>query len=232
MIANALSENKNLRLSNFSAGRDRLENKGITALAGVFKAMGGSLEVIEVPQNGIKKDGMIALMEALKANSDSLREVHLHDNWIKGEAIDRLVEFVVRAKKLEILNVSDSTMGTEAALLLVTALSQSESTIRTTLKHFSCNYNEVESPTVSKRILDILLSDAFTALDIVEYKGNAIGRKAAQGYLKKFEERGRKLLIFDEDEDEEDVDEEEEEEEDIEGINEEDLMKKLEALKL
>ena len=85
---------------------------------------------------------------------------------------------------------------------------------------------------MSKRILDILLSDAFTALDIVEYKGNAIGRKAAQGYLKKFEERGRKLLIFDEDEDEEDVDEEEEEEEDIEGINEEDLMKKLEALKL
>lgn len=177
MIANALSENKDLRLSHFGAGRDRLENKGITALAGVFKAMGGSLEVIEVPQNGIKKDGMIALMEALKANSESLREVYLHDNWIKGEAIDHLIKFVLQARKLEILNVSDSTMGTDAALLLVTALSQSE--IRTTLKHFSCNFNEVESPSVSKRILDILLSDAFTALDIVEYKGNTIGRKAS-----------------------------------------------------
>lgn len=48
MIANALKENKDLRLVHFSAGRDRLENKGITALAAVFKEM-GSLEVIEVP---------------------------------------------------------------------------------------------------------------------------------------------------------------------------------------
>ena len=43
----------------------------------------GSLEILEVPQNGIKKDGMIALLEALKANSQTLREVYLHDNWIK-----------------------------------------------------------------------------------------------------------------------------------------------------
>jgi hypothetical protein len=48
MIANALHENKDLKLTSFSAGRDRLENKGITALAGVFKEM-KSLEVIEVP---------------------------------------------------------------------------------------------------------------------------------------------------------------------------------------
>ncbi len=36
MIAQALADNKDLRLVQFSAGRDRLENKGITALAGVF----------------------------------------------------------------------------------------------------------------------------------------------------------------------------------------------------
>lgn len=47
MIANALKENKDLKLVHFSAGRDRLENKGITALAGVFGEM-KSLEVIEV----------------------------------------------------------------------------------------------------------------------------------------------------------------------------------------
>jgi len=48
MIANALKENKDLKLKHFTAGRDRLENKGITALAAVFKEM-KSLEVIEVP---------------------------------------------------------------------------------------------------------------------------------------------------------------------------------------
>ena len=48
MIANALKENKHLKLVQFAAGRDRLENKGISALADVFKEM-GSLEIIEVP---------------------------------------------------------------------------------------------------------------------------------------------------------------------------------------
>jgi Ran GTPase-activating protein (RanGAP) involved in mRNA processing and transport len=96
MIANALKENKDLKLVHFSAGRDRLENKGITALAAVFKEM-GSLEVIEIPQNGIKKDGMLAFLDALKSNASTLRELYIHDNWIKGEAGDKLVEFVVRA---------------------------------------------------------------------------------------------------------------------------------------
>ena len=36
MIAAALKENKTLKLRHFEAGRDRLENKGIKALAQVF----------------------------------------------------------------------------------------------------------------------------------------------------------------------------------------------------
>jgi Ran GTPase-activating protein 1 len=123
MIANALLENKDLKLVHFSAGRDRLENKGITALSQVFKAMAGSLEFIEVPQNGIKKEGMIALLESLKANSESLREVYLHDNWIKGEAVTKLAEFLLKSTKLTHLNFSDSTMGTDGAVLVVKALS-------------------------------------------------------------------------------------------------------------
>jgi Ran GTPase-activating protein (RanGAP) involved in mRNA processing and transport len=227
-----LSENKDLKLVQFSAGRDRLENKGIKALAGVFKNMGG-LQVIEVPQNGIKKDGMIALLEALKANAETLREVYLHDNWIKQEAIDRLVEFLLRARHLERLNISDSTMGTAGALLVAMALGES-SELRSSLKHFACNYNEVESSAVSKRILDILLSDDFKALETVEFKGNTLERKAAHAYIAKFEEKGSKLQIFEEDE-EEDEDEEEEEPEDEDeekGADDEDLIKKLEKLKL
>ena len=68
MIADALAENKDLKLVQFSAGRDRLENLGITSLAQVFSQM-KSLEVIEVPQNGIKKDGMLALIDALRENA-------------------------------------------------------------------------------------------------------------------------------------------------------------------
>ena len=216
MIAEALGSNKELHLVHFAAGRDRLENKGITALAKVFKEM-GSLEIIEIPQNGIKKDGMVALFDALKANADTLREVHLHDNWIKGEAVERLVEFVLRAKKLEVLNVSDSTMGSHSAFLLIKAMSEAEG-IRSTLKHFSCNYNEIEPTATTKRLLDILLSDAFTALHTVDFKGNSLGLKAAAAYVAKFEEKGRKLVFLEEDEesdeDEEDAGEDEEDDED------------------
>ncbi len=121
MIAEALSANAELKLVHFSAGRDRLENKGITALAGVFQSQ-ASLQVLEVPQNGIKKEGMCALLSALQATRGTLRELHIHDNWVKQEAITRLVELVLRAQVLERLNVSDSTMGMEGALLLVKAI--------------------------------------------------------------------------------------------------------------
>ncbi len=48
MIADALMQNQGLKLTHFYAGRDRLECKGITALAAVFKHM-GSLKEIHVP---------------------------------------------------------------------------------------------------------------------------------------------------------------------------------------
>lgn len=234
MIAQALTENTSLRLQHFSAGRDRLENKGITALAGVFKAM-GTLEVIEVPQNGIKKEGMVALLDALKFNAQSLREVHLHDNWIKGEANEKLVEFVLKAEKLEKLNISDSNMGTQAALLLVKALAHPETKAHQTLKQFSCNYNEVDSVNATNLILETLLSDQFAVLETVEFKGNILGgRKKAQAFVDRYAEKGRKLVVFEEDEDADDLEDEEEEEEEGEDIDidEEDLLKKLEKLKL
>lgn len=48
MLSEAMLQNQNLKLTHFSAGRDRLENKGITALAEAFKSM-KSLKVIDVP---------------------------------------------------------------------------------------------------------------------------------------------------------------------------------------
>ena len=69
MIAHALDQNEDLKLLHFEAGRDRLESKGITALAKVFGKM-GSLKVIHVPQNGIKDEGMTELLSNL-ANTTS-----------------------------------------------------------------------------------------------------------------------------------------------------------------
>ncbi len=88
------------------------------------------------------------------------------------------MEFILRAESLERLNISDSTMGTNGALLLAKAISENPH-VKSTLRQFSCNYNEIESSAVSKRILDILVSDSFEKLELIEYKGNTLGKKAA-----------------------------------------------------
>jgi Ran GTPase-activating protein 1 len=86
MIAAALSLNTDLKLTHFHAGRDRLENEGITALAEVFKRM-GSLEEIHVPQNGIKDEGMKELLQAL-CSCKNLQTLRVNDNWLKTEATE------------------------------------------------------------------------------------------------------------------------------------------------
>ena len=227
MIAAALKDNAKMRLVHFAAGRDRLENKGITALAEVFAAM-QSLEVIEVPQNGIKKDGMVALLGALKASAASLREVHVHDNWIKAEAADLLVDFVCKARALERLNVSDSDMGTKNVFLVVKALHAAPA--RQTLTDFRCNYNESTSAKANEQLLRLLLSD-FERLTYVEFKGNTLRKSAKKELDLLFEAANKKLVLFEEEEDEEE-EEEEEEDEDEEDIDEQDILQRLEKLKL
>ena len=81
MIALALRNNDNLKLKHFEAGRDRLENDGVTALAAFFKRA-KTMEVISLPQNGIKVEGMTALMNSLVSNPQ-MRELRVNDNWLK-----------------------------------------------------------------------------------------------------------------------------------------------------
>ena len=232
MIANALKENKALKLSHFSAGRDRLENKGISSLAEAFKQM-GSLEVIEVPQNGIKKDGMLALLLSLKENTETLREININDNWIKQEAVDRLVEVLFRVKKLEKLNISDSNMGNKAVLMVMRAIK--DSVAFETLKELKCNFNEVESSKVAIECMQIMLE--MKNLKVIEFMGNDFSNKIKKEYALKFQEQEKKFTYKDEEEDEgeeEEGEEEEEEEEEEEVIQkrEDEVSKKLAELKL
>jgi phage regulator Rha-like protein len=71
----------------------------------------------------------------------------------------------------------------------------------------------------------------FPSLTYVEYKGNTLGRKAKKEFVDKFNEMAKKVVLFEEEEDDEDEEEEEEEDEDH-GFEEEDIIKRLENLKL
>lgn len=65
MIASGLSDlakltrdnGQKLMLKEFICGRNRLEVPGTQALAAVFEDL-GTLEVIEIPQNGIQPEGL------------------------------------------------------------------------------------------------------------------------------------------------------------------------------
>ena len=63
-LADCLKEG-NLKLVEFYAGRNRLEDDGYQAIAQVLGEMGTLLK-IEMPQNFVKKQGMISMLSALK----------------------------------------------------------------------------------------------------------------------------------------------------------------------
>ena len=145
MIAEALSSNEGLRLEHFEAGRDRLENKGIMALGRVFATM-GSLEVVHVPQNGIKDEGMAVLLDSLAGSCTNLHTLRVNDNWLKSESITKLFKLILSCKKLNHLNLSDLNMGQEAVYVTLEALKASEETV---LQEFYCNYNEIDSAQIA-----------------------------------------------------------------------------------
>lgn len=152
-------------------------------------------------------EGMLALIECFIANADNLREIYIHDNWIKNEAVDKLVDFLLRAKTLQKLNISDSDMGSEAVFRIVKALKESQAS--DTLEEFYCNFNEVDSSCIAKECLDIMLTH-LNALTYVEFKGNEFSKKIKQEYIPLFEAKGKRIVFKEAAEEGEEEDEEEE----------------------
>lgn len=178
MVAAAISD---LKLTHFSAGRDRLENKGIKALAEVFIKM-ESLEIIDVPQNGIKKEGMLALIKSFK-NNKNLREIYIHDNWVKDEAATDAADYFKEAANLERVNISDTDMGGESALAIVKGLNQGAKK----LKEFKCNYNEVDENDVACEVFSQLFQ--MKELKEVEFIGNMCDQALLKAFGTQFETR-------------------------------------------
>jgi Ran GTPase-activating protein 1 len=205
MIAEALSKNEGLKLTHFHAGRDRLENKGISALASVFKQMGSLLE-IHVPQNGIKDEGMKELIAAL-TSCKQLHTARVNDNWLKTESTEQLLALFIACKSLKELNISDGNMGTANVVAALRALKKSGNS---TIEMFSCNYNDVESQKMAGECLEVL--STFETLRQVEFIGNVQSKKWNRDWAGKFKDMGKDLKWCDEeDDDEEDEDEEHEE---------------------
>lgn len=218
MIAAALKANPNLKLEQFEACRDRLENDGFVALASYFKKQ-KTLKSISMFQNGARKEGIIALFESMTHNPD-ISEIRINDNWLKEEAVDAVVDALPQLKNLKILDISDCQIGQEGVSKIVFHLPEN-------LEEFYCNFNDADEAESQFAIFEHFLT--LKNLKKIDFRGNDVHPSAERAVKAKYEEVGKVIefkdpMVEDEDADEED---EEEPEDDVK-----DLVSKINDLKL
>lgn len=129
-----------LGLKVFIAGRNRLENEGASALAEVFEEM-GSLEEIQVPQNGIYYRGIQALSKAF-ANNPNLREINLNDNTLNPEGSSAISKSLAHLQNLVKLDLGDCLMKSKGVMFLAEALENGH----LNLEEVVLSFNSVKTP--------------------------------------------------------------------------------------
>nr|XP_026690179.1 ran GTPase-activating protein 1-like [Ciona intestinalis] len=128
------AEGKPLKLKVFVAGRNRLENPGAKALAKAFKTI-GTLEEIQLPQNGIQHAGITALADAVK-HSPSLRHLNLNDNTFTDKGAISMAEAMKHIDSLEIVNFGDCLVRTNGAKAIGKSLEDSNPNLKELLLSF------------------------------------------------------------------------------------------------
>lgn len=168
MIATALLKNESMRLVEFSACRDRLEEEGMAAMGKVFEKQ-RSLVKLEVYQNGSKR-GLAPLLAALVQCKETLAYVDIQDNKSINRAIPELVNFLSECKNIETLNISDLELKRKHVPLvkdaLVAALNSGSK-----LRELIWNYDLSCSPTQSTAVATALSQTQSIDLKSVEMVG-------------------------------------------------------------
>lgn len=120
MIAEAMEKNPSMKLTEFYASRDRLEQEGLEALSKVFSKQ-KCLEKIEVYQNG-SKEGLKFLLSSFVDCKATLKSVNIQDNKSINKAIPELANFIKECTNVEYLNISDLKMTKPNCLIIQQAI--------------------------------------------------------------------------------------------------------------
>jgi Ran GTPase-activating protein 1 len=111
-------------LQTFVCGRNRLENEGCKAISNVLKLM-GTLQEIQLPQNGIRPNGIEFIAEACGANPD-LKIISLNDNTFRRIGGEWMAKALCEAKNLEYVNFGDCLLRNKGSLAIVKSLDKFE----------------------------------------------------------------------------------------------------------
>lgn len=117
---NSAAKGQESNLKTFVCGRNRLEN-GTSDLLSEALAAHGNLEVIRLPQNGIRSEGIIALSTGLASNS-KLRYLDLQDNTFTLPGSRAVSRALSSWPDLTELNLSDCFLSRKGGVLLSTEL--------------------------------------------------------------------------------------------------------------
>lgn len=162
------SESSVSNLRTFVCGRNRLENGSSDAMAAALAAHGG-LEVVRLPQNGIRMEGVRALCKGLSKNAN-LRTVDLQDNTLTASGTRDLVAALPAWSKLEELNLSDCLLSRRGGVALANALKEGNNPELKTLK---VQYGEFDKRTV-EALAQAVEQGALTKMSKVELNGNIV----------------------------------------------------------
>ncbi|TMS32902.1 hypothetical protein L596_000695 [Steinernema carpocapsae] len=117
----AKENGRTFQLKTFVAGRNRLENPRAFVIAQAFRML-GTLEEVEMHQDGINPDGIIALAGSLTHNKN-LRILNLCDNTFTARAAIKMADALKTLHKLEVINFSDCLCRDAGSTAILKALS-------------------------------------------------------------------------------------------------------------
>jgi Ran GTPase-activating protein 1 len=162
---NAKAEGRPSSLRTIICGRNRLEDGSSKALARAFSSH-GTLEVVRMPQNGIRPDGIRTIVEGLR-DCKNLRHLDLQDNTFTVKGSKALAKALSSWPQLEILNVSDCLLSKKGGAAVFTALDRGENK---QLKELLLQYNEIQADGV--HILAQAIKSHLNLLEKLELNGN------------------------------------------------------------
>ncbi|CAO3646630.1 unnamed protein product [Mucor hiemalis] len=152
---NAKAEGRASSLRTIICGRNCLEDGSSDALARAFSSH-GTLEVVRMPQNGIRPDGIRTIVQGLQ---------DYNTFTVKGSKA--LAKALPSWPHLEILNVSDCLLSKKGGVAVFTALEKGQNK---QLKELLLQYNEIQADGV--HILAQAIQNHLNLLEKLELNGN------------------------------------------------------------
>nr|KAF6497394.1 Ran GTPase activating protein 1 [Rousettus aegyptiacus] len=205
------AQGKPLALKVFVAGRNRLENDGVTALAEAFGII-GTLEEVHMPQNGINHPGVTALAQAFAINP-LLRIINLNDNTFTEKGAVAMAQTLKTLRQVEVINFGDCLVRSKGAVAIADAVRGG----LPKLKELNLSFCEI------KRDAALAVAEAVAdkaELEKLDLNGNILGEEGCEQLQEVLDGFSMATVLASLSDDEGD-EEEEEDEDDDEGEEEE-----------